>query len=200
MNISKLAVISTGSQFCFAETIEGRPENIFVAHNYARNVLWAGTTKTCFAITRPQQPYFLNIGDVIVAEIGDGNEKRKMAVAWAPENIWEGTYETKTRFVQPAAIAVAKVRKPAVDFIGANKTEIRRLDPNKDGNVVIRVLDQNNHQVDRGYGSLSKLMDRDHKDIELFLAFGNKVEALIDKRWVPVKNPFIVVTIPKIAA
>ena len=183
---SKLKIVSVGPNFCFAETLEKRPEVVFVSHKNRRSVEYAGTPRARFGQGKCL-PYFLNVGDIIVAEIGDGNAKRKQATAWAPETVWDG--------VRGSA---GKVAGQVFDLISG--INLKKLDPEKDGNVTVRVMDQNRKQLERGYGILSKMLVPSHEDIATFSQVGNIVEALISKRWVQIKNPFFKVTVAKIAA
>ena len=193
MKPSKLRITSVGPVFCFAETIgDKKPEAVYVPQNNRRLVNNAGTSRTSFSVEKCPIPYFLSVNDIIIAEIGDGNAKRKQALSWTPETVWDG--------VRGSA---GKTAGKVFDFI--SKTNLATLDPEKDGAVIIRVKNQDGKQLDRGYGNLSKMLDRNHEDIVAFSQAGNVVEALIGKKrwlqsWVQIRNPFVLALIPKIAA
>jgi len=149
----------------------------------------AGTPSARFIWGKCLISYSLQVGDIVVAEIGDGNEKRRMAVNWAPESVWNGV-----KSESPASKTAGKV----FDLI--KKIDLPRLDPEKDSSVVIRVLDSNRRQLERGYGNLAKMLDREQEDIVIFSHVGNIIEAQIKKCWVQIKNPFVKATVTQIAA
>jgi len=152
----------------------------------------AGTSRASFSVEKCPIPYFLSVGDIIIAEVGDGNAKRKQALSWAPESIWDG--------VRGSA---GKTAGKVFDLI--SKTNLVTLDPKKDGTVIIRIKNPDGKQFERGYGNLSTMLGRTHDDIVAFSQAGNVVEALIGEKrwlqsWVKIRNPFVLALIPKIAA
>jgi len=187
--IVRLKITSAGPSFCFAEIVGETPETVFISHKNRCAVANAGKKSARFDKSLPcLSSYFINTGDIIVAEIGDGNEKRKMALNWAPETVWDGIRGS-------AGNTAGKV----FDFIKA--IDLAKLDPKKDGGVNVRVKDSNGKQFARGYGNLTKLLDeRTHQEIKDFAQSGSVVEACINGRWVQIKNPFVIALIPKIAA
>lgn len=188
--VVRLKITSVGATFCFAETIgNGRPEAVFVSYNKRRLVENAGTSKARFVWGKCPVSYFLNIGDIIVAEIGDGNKKLKAATNWAPKTVWEGVHG-------PAGKTAGQV----FDLI--SKIDLGKLDPEKDGDRIVRIKDPNGKQFPRGYGSLAKLLnERTHQEIRDFAESGTVVEAQFNGRWVQVRNPFFLpATVAKIAA
>jgi hypothetical protein len=189
MPVTKLRITRVGHLFGFAETVDGKKKPVFVSYGKKRLVENAGTSHARFVWGKCPIPYFLSVGDIIVAEIRDGNKKRKAAINWAPESVWNGVNGNN-----PAS----KTSNKVFNFI--SKSDMPKLNPETDGSVAIRVLNSDRKQLDRGYGKLETMLGRTNEDIVAFSKVGIIVEAQIKKCWIQIQNPFVKITVAKMAA
>lgn len=201
--VVEIQVTHIGAEYAFGVTQNGKPEDIFVPYDRRRAVESSGTSKASFSTDAIDYPrWLIGKGDIVVALIGNGDEKRRKAVAWAPKCVWEKTAPGKLcgkrgqngfnkTAHQPASVIPKKIwPRQVVDLLRDGVKHLLKLDISRDKGVIVRVLSEGK-QLDKGYGPLHKMLERDPEIMLLFANHNNVVEANINGRWVQIQNPFM---------
>jgi hypothetical protein len=206
MKVQQIKIVSVGKAFAFGEVVSRKkqPETVYIPWYGRKSVSNPGTKTTEFG--EDFLPYIIEVGQIIMAEIVDGNEKYRKVSKWAPEPAWTGKGEVKiflekekipTPPKTEGAVRPAEPKKPAINLLVEPPKE-PRLDPQKDGGVVVRVRDQNGKQLEKGYGPFRRLLSREADELNSF-AEAPMVEAELKKGiWTKVQNPFKIKPVPQI--
>ena len=154
MKPRQLIITAILKGYCFAETKYGKKEKIFVPFHKTGVVEKTSGGNPKLVESKQSPRYFLQKGDVIVAIVADGNDKRRQAVVWTPQSVWEGGEHTickskvtesktkpkvKAKQPQMQKVNTKKENNPVEEFNFLKEVDLPFLDKYRNSNITIRV-------------------------------------------------------------